>query len=236
MFLNDDKVVFSLFIILFRFSRNTFCSYDSFSLGLLCRELFGCVAFPFSKVGSSFLFDCFCLRTLYLSSTVLLYCLFVFWCISNISRSENQTFFNIVPTWSACCLKTSTFLLDLNRSFPRSSLWRVVPKIAMQFMLIVFQVHVLRFVLWLLWFLKSSFVYLKKEQPTFAVWGKDLLSRLSEEHLPIMTPKPVAWVPCCVISCSIFSSCSYTRPTGCLLSACRKQMCSRKVMVTVSEQ
>ena len=63
--------------------------------------LFGCVAFLFSEVGSSFLLGCFCLITLDVSGTVLLSCLFVFCCISNISRSEKQPFFIIVLTWSA---------------------------------------------------------------------------------------------------------------------------------------
>ena len=58
MFLNAGKVVFSLFIILFRYSRFTSCSCDSVSLGLLGCALFGCVAFPFSEVGSSFLLGC----------------------------------------------------------------------------------------------------------------------------------------------------------------------------------
>ena len=59
MFLNDGKVVFSQFIILFKFSRFIFCSCDSVSLGLLSCALFGCVAFPFSEVGSSFMLGWF---------------------------------------------------------------------------------------------------------------------------------------------------------------------------------
>ena len=35
-----------------------------------------------------------------------------------------------------------------------------------------------------------TFVYLKKEQPIFAGWQSGLPSRQSEEHLPIMTPRP----------------------------------------------
>ena len=59
MFLNDGKVVFLQFIILFKFSRFTFCSCDSFSFGLFGCALFDCVVFPFFEVGSSFLLGCF---------------------------------------------------------------------------------------------------------------------------------------------------------------------------------
>ena len=54
MFLNDGRVVFTLFIILFRFSRFVCCSCDSVSVGLL-----GTVAYSFSRVSSSFLICCF---------------------------------------------------------------------------------------------------------------------------------------------------------------------------------
>ena len=63
--------------------------------------LFGCVAFLFSEVGDSFWLDYFCLLILGVFDIVLLsYLLFIFWCISCISRSENQPFFIIVLTWS----------------------------------------------------------------------------------------------------------------------------------------
>ena len=42
-------------------------------------------------------------------------------------------------------------------------------------------------------------MYLKKEQPTFAGWHSRLPCSLSGQHLPIMTPNPVAWVRICVI-------------------------------------
>ena len=94
MFLNDSKVVFSLFIILFKFSRFTFCSCDS-----ACSRLFGCVVFPSSEVGGSFRLGSFSLLIPDVSGTVLLSCsLFIFWCIFSISRSENQPFFIIVLT------------------------------------------------------------------------------------------------------------------------------------------
>ena len=75
MFLNDGKVVFSLFIILFTFS--IFCSCDNVSLGLLGSALFFSVVFSFSEVGISFLFGCFCLTTVDVSGTVLLSYVFV---------------------------------------------------------------------------------------------------------------------------------------------------------------
>ena len=50
---------------------------------------------------------------------------------------------------------------------------------------------------WEIWL----FMYLKKEQQTFAGWRSDLPCWLSREHMPIMTPGPVGWVPRCVIFC-----------------------------------
>ena len=49
MFLNDGKVVFPLFIILFTFSRSSFSSCDNVSFGLLGCVLFDSVAFSFSE-------------------------------------------------------------------------------------------------------------------------------------------------------------------------------------------
>ena len=66
MFLNDGRVVFTLFIILFRFSGFVCCSCDSVSVGLL-----GTVAYSFSRVGSSFLICCFWLVPLNVFGIVL---------------------------------------------------------------------------------------------------------------------------------------------------------------------
>ena len=111
MFFHDGKVVFSLFIILIKFSRFTFCSCDSVCLWLFGCALFGYVVFPFFEVGGIFLLDCFLLFFLFffffllildVCGTILLSCSsFIFSCISSISRSENQTFFFIGLTWSA---------------------------------------------------------------------------------------------------------------------------------------
>ena len=74
MFLNDIYVVFSLFIILFKFSSCTFCSCDSVCSGLFGCATFGCVEFQFSEVGGSFRLSCFCLLIFDVSGTVLLPC------------------------------------------------------------------------------------------------------------------------------------------------------------------
>ena len=99
MFLNYDKVVLSLFIILFRI---VFFSFDSVCFGLCGCVLLDFVAFPYSEVGGSFRLGCFCLLIVDMSGTVLLSCsVFIFWCISSISRSKNQHFFIMVLTRSA---------------------------------------------------------------------------------------------------------------------------------------
>ena len=95
MFLNDMRVILTLFIILFRFSRFVCCSCDSVSVGLLDT-----VAYSFSIVGSSFLISCFWLVPLD-GLGIVLSCVCVFWYISSISMSENHIFFIIVLTWSA---------------------------------------------------------------------------------------------------------------------------------------
>ena len=86
---------------------------------------------------------------------------------------------------------------------------------------------------WLVWFFKSSFMYLKKtnKQPALAS------GRLNFPCWQIMTLKPVAWVPRCVIFFSTFLSCvvycGFPRPRGCLLIARLTQMWSKTVTVTV---
>ena len=135
MLLNDGVVVFSLFKILFKFSRFNFCSCDRVCSGLFCCAVFGWLGFPFSEIGGSFRMCCVCLIIFDVPGNVLLLpCWsFIFWWISKISGSENQPFFTLVLTWSASltsCLKIRMFLPDLHHSFPISSLCRVTPKIA----------------------------------------------------------------------------------------------------------
>ena len=63
MFLNDGRVVFSLLMILFTFSRFVFCSCDSVSSWLLGSALFGRVVFSFSEVGRFFFVGLFLFET-----------------------------------------------------------------------------------------------------------------------------------------------------------------------------
>ena len=72
MFLNDGKVVFSLFIILFKLSRFNFCSCDNVCSGVFGCAVFCCVEFSFSNVGGSFRIGCFCLLMFYVPGNVLL--------------------------------------------------------------------------------------------------------------------------------------------------------------------
>ena len=82
MLLNDGKVIFSLFIILYKFSRFNFCFCDSVCLVLFGCALFGCVVFPFSEVGASFLLGYFCFLILDVPCGILLFCsLFIFFII-----------------------------------------------------------------------------------------------------------------------------------------------------------
>ena len=71
MFLNDGRVVFSQLMILFIFSNMSFV----IAIVLLGCVSFGSVVFSFSKVGSSFSLDCFCLTPLNVS---ILYYTFVY--------------------------------------------------------------------------------------------------------------------------------------------------------------
>ena len=54
MFLNEGTIVFSLFMILFTFSRFIFCSCDSVSFWLFVSVSFGSVVFSFAEVCCSF--------------------------------------------------------------------------------------------------------------------------------------------------------------------------------------
>ena len=122
---------------------------------MLGYVLFGCVEFQFSEIGWSFRLDWFCLSVFGESDIVLVSCsLFIFWSISSIPRSKNQPFFIIVLT---CCLKTSSLLLDL---YP---LWvGLLQKLQCHASWLSSQVRVLCLCLLFLWFLKSSFTYLKR--------------------------------------------------------------------------
>ena len=125
MFLNDGRVVFTLFIILFRFSRFVCCSCDSVSVGLL-----GTVAYSFSRVGSSFLICCcfffFFFGWCYLMCLELYYFASVFSGIFLVFQGQKTILFNycsiLIGRPLACSLKTSIFLPGLYHSFPIASL------------------------------------------------------------------------------------------------------------------
>ena len=112
MFLSN--VVFSP-LIFGKFSRFNFSSCVNLCSVLFGCVLFDCVAFLFAEVGSSFPLDCLCLLIIGVSDIVLLSCqLFILWCISNISKSENQPFFIVVLTSSSSSCRTiSTDIPDL---------------------------------------------------------------------------------------------------------------------------
>ena len=153
--------------------------------------------FPFSEVSSLFSVNYFCLTPLDESGTILLFCLCIFRWISSISRSENQPFLIIVLTLT--CLKIRTFLPDLNHSFLVSPLWGVAPKISVKCKLIVFFSPYFAFRSLMV---VVSYVVIhvpEKRAANIRRMTTDLPCWLSGEHLPIMTPKPVAWVPRCVI-------------------------------------
>ena len=102
------------------------------------------------------------------SDTVLVSCsLFVFWRISSTSSSEKQLFFITVLAWSArlwlvvwkfvhCCQISIILFL-----YPRSI--GLLLKYQCSTSWLSSRVHVLCLYLRCVWFLRSSFVYLKKE-------------------------------------------------------------------------
>ena len=99
-FLSDGNLVFFSDIILFQVSI-----FISSCCVCVCLVWFGCVIFRLLLLCGSFWLKCssfslFAVLIIVLRS----YCLdsrFIFWCISNISRSDNQLFFIIVLTWLA---------------------------------------------------------------------------------------------------------------------------------------
>ena len=88
--------------ILFKFSK------FSSSCVSVCSVWFWCVVFRLLLVCGSFRLDCFCFSIFDVSVIVLVSfwfdSRFVLWRISRVSRSENQPFFIIILTWSACLL------------------------------------------------------------------------------------------------------------------------------------
>ena len=93
----------------------------------------------------------------------------------------------------ACCLKSSPFFPDFDHSFLITLFCCVAAKITVNCKF--FLVHFLCWCLWFVRLLRSSFVYLNKEQAWFAGWRTNPTVWLSREHLPIMAPRSVDWVP-----------------------------------------
>ena len=126
-FLRDGNEVFFSDVILFIISTFIFSSCVS-----LCSVVFGCEVFRLILLCVSIRLEGSCFLVFSVSILVLRSCwhysLFICWCISNIPRPENQSFFIIVVTWSASCYhlghssEISIFFLIL-------SLCRVTPTI-----------------------------------------------------------------------------------------------------------
>ena len=99
-FLSHGNLVFFLDIILFRFST-IICS----SCVTVCSVWFWCVLFRFLFLCGSIRWECSCFSVFVVSIIILGSCcfdsIFIWWCISRISRSENQPFFMTNLTWSA---------------------------------------------------------------------------------------------------------------------------------------
>ena len=98
-FLIDGNVVLFSDMILFKISTLLFSSCVS-----VTSIMFGCVVFWLLLLGISIWLAGSAFSVVSVSVTALVsswhVCQFICWCISNISRSENQLFFIIVPTWS----------------------------------------------------------------------------------------------------------------------------------------
>ena len=162
-FHSDGSVVFFTDIMLFKISIFTFSYFLS-----LCSVLFACVVFRLLLLFGSFPLECSCFPELGLSINVLGSCcldfLFICWCISNISRLENQPFFIIVLTWSASLLfEISRFLLRFLSFISYTHfVWCCFIKSQRSSRLLSYLVHFL-FCIWFVWLLRSLFVTWKKD-------------------------------------------------------------------------
>ena len=89
-----------------------------------------------------------------------------------------------------CCLKPSTLFPDLYRPFPTPSVYRFVPKITVKSYFVVFSSP--RFVFLSLVSVVIWVIVRVPEKLVINCWMKiDSSGWLSEEHRPIMTPRPV---------------------------------------------
>ena len=165
---------------------------------LLC--MVGCVLFRLWQLCSSFRLDRSCISvcggSITESGSCCLVSLFIFRCMSNFSRLKKVSFLyyhpNLVSESLAYGLKSTSFFPNLSFFSPIPTFRRVASRIAVSRK--SSRVYFLCWCLWFVYLLKWSIVYLTKEQATFAECRKEPLCWLSEEHLPIMTPRHVMQV------------------------------------------
>ena len=137
----------------------------------------------------------------------------------------------------ACYLKSSTFFFII------LSLYPLCVGLFLKYLgnvgLLSSLVHFLCQCLWFVW-LVSSFVYLKKEQPTFLGCRSGLSWWSSREHLLIISSKPIVWIPRFVIFRFVIFSWvvywGYTRPRACLKSVQLLQMWPSTLWVSESQK
>ena len=137
--------------------------------------------------------------------------------LSGVFQRQKTILFIIVLTWSASLWLVVWKLPHSCQTSGILFLYPICEGLLLKFQCSVswFCSLVLHFSLWSLWLLMLSFMFLKKEQPTFAGWLSGLPSWLSTEHLLITTPKPVVWVLRFVIFLSYVVYCGYIRRRGC---------------------
>ena len=125
-----------MFRLIFYIFKSSFCAN-------FCSVWLECVMFWLLLLSSSFQWECSCFAVFGASIIVLGYhcldSLFVFWCIANISKSDNQLLLSSFVSKSlACCLKSSAFFSDFYNSLTIVFLCRVAYKITAKCNFVVF--------------------------------------------------------------------------------------------------
>ena len=166
-----------------------------------CFVVLGCGFFVFSilisiQLGSSN-FSVFSV-SIWVGKSYLYASLFAFSRISNIIRSKNQLSFNIsslVNKSLTCCIKSNGFCTLFYHSFSILSLCWIPLKITVKYIFVVFSgpffplaslSWVVALVIDCVLEIRSANIHKLPINPP---------CRLSREHLPIMTPRSVVWVP-----------------------------------------
>ena len=203
----DGNVVFFSFISLLKFS--SFISYSCVSVCFMWVWLCGSSI----VVGLLFISVRFYLFVTiwwvdYCISVILVDSLF-FLLYSLYSMVKKRTFLyydpNLVIKSLVCCLKACAFFSNLYHPFPLLSFFRVTPKITEKWNLVVFPSPC--FVLLTLVCVVIWVIVCVPEKRTASICRMRInpICWLLGERLPIMTPRPVAWVSRCVIfQCDIF--------------------------------